>query len=234
MNPAFRVVPAGDSAVTVEFEERVDPAINQQAIALASALEALEVPGLLDVVPGFRTVTVFFSAVETDRDALSGAIARAAEARPTLASGRPPTRIPVCYGGDLGPDLPRVAEFGRVSEADAVSLHTGRSYRVFMLGFVPGFAYMGLVDERIAAPRQATARIRVSRGSVGIAGRQTGIYPADTPGGWQIVGRTPLRPFDSRRPAPFLFAPGDAVEFYAIDRPAFDRLEAAEREARQP
>jgi len=129
----------------------------------------------------------------------------------------------VCYGGDLGPDLPQVAAFANLPEDDVIRLHSSATYRVFMLGFVPGFAYLGLVDQRIAMPRHATPRVRVPLGSVGIAGVQTGIYPAETPGGWQLIGRTRVRPFDPSRAEPFLMKAGDAVEFYAIDRAEYDR-----------
>jgi inhibitor of KinA len=135
--------------------------------------------------------------------------------------------VPVCYAGEFGPDLAEVAAFAAVSEAEAVRLHTSRMYRVFMLGFVPGFAYMGIVDAHIAAPRLSTPRVRVPAGSVGIAGVQTGIYPVSTPGGWRIIGRTPLKPFDLSRREPALFKPGDAVQFYAIDPEEYARFEGA-------
>ena len=111
-----------------------------------------------------------------------------------------------------------------MKESDVISVHSSVSYRVFMLGFVPGFAYMGRVDPRIAAPRHRTPRVRVPQGSVGIAGAQTGIYPAETPGGWQLIGRTPVKPFDASRQEPFLFKAGDAVQFVPIDRVEYDRL----------
>ena len=116
-----------------------------------------------------------------------------------------------------------------MSEADVVAIHSGANYRVFMLGFVPGFAYMGILDARIAAPRHSTPRVRVPRGSVGIAGAQTGIYPAETPGGWQLIGRTPARPFDPSRAEPFLLTAGNAVQFYPIERGEFDRLSEEDR-----
>ena len=130
----------------------------------------------------------------------------------------------MCYGGDLGPDLPSVAAFARLSPDEVVGAHAALDYRVFMLGFVPGFAYMGTLDSRIAAPRHPTPRLRVPAGSVGIAGQQTGIYPMETPGGWQLVGRTPIRPFDLSRPVPFLFKAGDRVRFVPIARAEFERL----------
>jgi inhibitor of KinA len=129
----------------------------------------------------------------------------------------------VCYGGEYGPDLETVAAFAHISGAEVIRIHTAATYRVFMVGFVPGFAYLGIVDSRIAMPRHSTPRVRVPQGSVGIAGVQTGIYPAETPGGWQLIGRTPIKPFDTGRAEPFLMKPGDAVRFHAIAPADFER-----------
>ena len=221
----FRIVPAGESAVIVEFEDRIDPAVNARVIALADGLQAAAIAGVRDVVPTFRSVAVYFDPLRTEYDAVLAAIER--EGGRSAAAGvdrRTPIRIPVCYGGDLGPDLPNVAAFAKMSEHDVVALHASRIYRVFMLGFVAGFAYMGIVDGRIAMPRHSTPRVRVPLGSVGIAGVQTGIYPAETPGGWQLIGRTPVKPFDPARAEPFLMKPGDSVQFAPIDRCDYDQL----------
>jgi inhibitor of KinA len=221
----FRIVPAGDSVLVVEFEERIDLAVNARAIACAEAIQAAAIAGVRDVVPTYRSVAVYFDPLRTDGDALVQRMSHDAEhAAAPEASIEPAVRIPVCYGGDLGPDLPAVAAFAGITEDDVVSVHSGAMYRVFMLGFVPGFAYLGLVDARIAMPRHATPRVRVPAGSVGIAGVQTGIYPTETPGGWQLIGRTPARPFDPARAEPFLMKAGDAVRFDPIGRSEFDRL----------
>ena len=221
----LRIVPAGESALIVEFDERIDPAVNAQAIALAESIQAAALAGVRDVVPTFRSLAVFFDPLRTDYDALVDRLEREG-ARPPAPSdrAREPVRIPVCYGGDFGPDLPAVAAFAAITEEEVVALHTAATYRVFMLGFVPGFAYMGTVDQRIAMPRHSTPRVRVPIGTVGIAGVQTGIYPAETPGGWQLIGRTPVKPFDAQRAEPFLVRAGDAVRFYAIDRREYERL----------
>ena len=204
-----------------------DPAINARAIALADAIQTAGIDGVRDVVPTFRSVAIYFDPLHTDFDAVTNCIEREA-ARPTqpASDARVPLRIPVCYGGELGPDLATVAVFADMSEADVVRAHAKTAYRVFMLGFVPGFAYLGIVDQRIAMPRRSTPRVRVPVGSVGIAGVQTGIYPAETPGGWQLIGRTPARPFDPTREEPFLMKAGDAVQFYPIDRDEYARLTA--------
>lgn len=225
----FTVVAAGDSALTIEFEPRIDPVINARAIALADAMAAAQFAGVRDVVPTYRSVTIYFDPVRTDYDALVSRVEReAANPAPGVAAPREPISIPVCYGGDFGPDLAGIAASAGMTERDVVGLHTKRTYRVFMLGFVPGFAYLGSVDDRIAVRRHPSPRVRVPAGSVGIAGAQTGIYPTDTPGGWQIVGRTPLRPFDLHRADPFLVKPGDLVKFSAIDRSEYDRLRGSQ------
>jgi len=214
----YQLVPAGDAALIVQFAERIDPAINARAIAMADALRALPLPGLLDVVPTFRSVAIYFDPLQTERDRLIERLRALASVEPLpVREAEAPIRIPVRYGGEFGPDLADVARFASASESDVVALHTSATYRVFMLGFLPGFAYLGTVDARIAAPRRATPRTNVPAGSVAIAGPQTGIYPSDTPGGWQIVGRTPVRLFDLARSEPCLLKAGDTVQFFPTD-----------------
>jgi inhibitor of KinA len=223
-----RIVAAGDSAIVVEFDARIDPAINARAIALADAIQSAALDGVRDVVPTYRSIAVYFDPLRTDYDALIGRVEREAlTPEAELPAARDAIRIPVCYGGPYGPDLPGVAAFAGLSEQDVILAHASGTYRVFMLGFVPGFAYMGIVDPRIAMPRHATPRVRVPIGSVGIAGVQTGIYPAETPGGWQLIGRTPVRPFDPQRPQPFLVQAGDVVTFHAISPEEFDQWPSA-------
>jgi inhibitor of KinA len=218
----FRLVNAGDSVVIVELADRIDEAINAQALRLAAVVDAAAIPGIADVVPTYRSVAVYFDPLRTDYAALSDLLTRTATGlqRPAEegrdAPRAAPIRIPVQYGGEHGPDLTDVAAFARLSEDDVVARHLGRVYRVFMMGFVPGFPYLGTVDPAIAAPRRPSPRLRVPAGSVGIAGAQTGIYPAETPGGWQIIGRTGVRLFDLSRAEPFLLKPGDLVQFYQV------------------
>jgi inhibitor of KinA len=222
-----RVRPAGDSAVVVEFEERIDRAVNDRVLALVRSIEAAGLAGIRDVVPTFRSAAIYFDPLKTDVTGLFARLEIEAD-RPggelMVESARPPIRIPVCYGTVFGPDLEGVAAFGRMDAEEVVSLHCGRTYRVFMLGFLPGFAYLAPVDERIAVPRLAAPRARVPVGSVGIAGTQTGIYPAESPGGWQLIGRTPVKPFDAQRSEPFLLKAGDHVEFYPVDEAAYGDL----------
>ena len=213
-----RLVQAGDSVVIVELEDRIDERINAQALHLAKVVEAARMAGVRDVVPTYRSVAVYFDPLRTDYTSLCDLLSTHARDASAVAGARPdnraPVRIPVRYGGEDGPDLADVAVFAKLSEAEVIARHTGRVYRVFMMGFLPGFPYLGTVDPAIAAPRRATPRLRVAAGSVGIAGSQTGIYPTETPGGWQVIGRTPVKLFDQSRVDTFLFQPGDAVEFY--------------------
>ena len=228
MTNGFRIRPEGDAALIVEFADRIDPAVNARAQALAKSIDALPLDGILDVVPAYRSVAVYFDTVRSDVDRLIEALGR--EAPQTAATGPPGklVRIPVCYGGIFGSDLADVAAYAGLTSDQVVALHSGGTYRVFMLGFVPGFAYLGPVDARIAAPRRATPRVRVPAGSVGIAGSETAVYPFETPAGWQIIGRTPLKPFDGSHEDPFLLKPGDAVQFYPIESSEFERASEAE------
>src|SRR6185295_5608725 len=162
---------------------------NARTIACAEAIQAANLAGIRDVVPTYRSVAIYFDPMRTNGDVLMACVNREAMlASSAVGIARAPLRIPVCYGGELGPDLSSVAAFAGLPEDDVVRVHASTTYRVFMLGFVPGFAYLGIVDERIAMPRHSTPRVRVPLGSVALAGVQTGVYPAETPGGWQLIG----------------------------------------------
>jgi KipI family sensor histidine kinase inhibitor len=214
----MRVLQAGDAMLIVEVAPVIDPLVNEQVIDLGDRLRAMGVPGVRDVVPGYSTLGVHFDPLRTDRAALERAIAAQGRLvqRVTEPPPRAPIEIPVRYGGDDGPDLDDVATFAGCTPEDVVERHAAVVYRVYMLGFVPGFAYLGRVDRRIAAPRRRVPRERVPAGAVGIAGEQTGIYPIETPGGWQIVGKTSLRMFDAERHPASLLAPGNLVRFRPV------------------
>lgn len=225
MKGTYDVRSAGDSALVVRFEEAMSPVVNAKAVAFADAIGSAAITGVRDIVPAYHAVTIYFDPLRTDRQALDAAIARAIPAANRVrATPHAAIDIPVCYGGEFGPDLAAVAQFAAGSEEEVIALHASVTYRVYMLGFVPGFGYMGVVPDRIAAPRLPTPRLRVPAGSIGIAGNQTGVYPAATPGGWQLIGRTPLRPFDPARADPFLFRAGDRIRFHPISADTYRRL----------
>ena len=223
----LRIAPAGDAALLVEFEPRIDPDINDRARALAATLRQRWAAILRDVVIGYCTLTVYFDPLRVDGAWLESEI-RTAATQSVEAAGTAGAviQVPVCYDDEFAPDLAEVAAFGGCTAEDVVALHTSREYRVYMVGFVPGFAYLAEVDGRIAAPRRATPRTAVPAGAVAIAGGQTGIYPAETPGGWNIVGRTPIKPYDTTRPEPCLLRVGDRVRFVRIPRDEFERSAA--------
>lgn len=230
MTAEFCIVRAGDASLVVEFEERIDPVVVSRVASLARRIHAASVQGVLDVVPTFRSVAVHFDPLRTDVGHVADVLAAlASESTPEPAQSDAPIRVPVCYGGTFGPDLAGVAACAGLDEATVIALHTAIIYRVFMLGFAPGFAYLGTLDKRIAVPRRATPRTRVAAGSVAIAGPHTGVYPLDLPGGWQVIGRTPLRPFDMTHADPFLFKPGNRVEFHAVDPGEYERTEIRHR-----
>ena len=204
----------------VELEAAIDPVINERAILLAARIRARQARGVRDVAPGYCTIGVHFDPLQTDLAALEHAIQveYATIASIDVVADRKVIEIPVQYGGEGGPDLAAVAQFAGCSERDVIARHSGRTYRVYMLGFVPGFAYLGRVDSSIAAPRHRVPRERVPAGAVGIAGGQTGVYPVDSPGGWQLIGRTDAVMFDANRERPSLLAPGDLVRFMPVTR----------------
>ncbi len=219
----FRIVAAGDAAWLVEWPARIDPAVSARAVALADVVRHMD-PAIRDVVVGYCSVTVYFDPLQLEGGGLEADLRRLATEFPdaSIVEGAE-IDVDVCYGGDLGPDLADVASLAGMTEADVIALHAGRSYRVYVVGFVPGFPYMASVDERLALPRRSTPRVRVPAGSVAIAAGQTGIYPSETPGGWHLIGRTRVRPYDDSRANPFLFKPGDRVRFHSIDRAQFER-----------
>lgn len=211
----MRIRQCGDSMLLVELEPVIDPIINEHAILMAARLRARGARGVRDVAPGYSTVGVHFDPLQIDLAALEQAIETefTAIASSESLAERTPIEIPVRYGGPLGPDLESVAARAGCPVEDVIARHSERTYRVYMLGFVPGFAYMGRVDSSIAAPRHRVPRERVPPGSVGIAGQQTGVYPIESPGGWQLIGHTSTVMFDPGRATPSLLSAGDLVRF---------------------
>ena len=203
---------AGDSAFVIELEPRIDPEVNARATGIAAAIRRDGLAGVRDVVSTYRSVAIYVDPLVADTPSILEAAERALAA-PAADERGAVVEVPVSYGGEDGPDLEEVAQWAGLSSSAVIERHAAREYRVFMLGFLPGFAYMGVVDPAIAAPRRVTPRLKVPAGSIGIAASQTGVYPCESPGGWRIIGRTPLDVFDLRREQPALLAPGDRVRF---------------------
>ena len=211
----IRVRPSGDTMLLVEFEQRIDPLINDHVIQLSERLTKRLKTAVRDVCPAYCSIGIHFDPLLTDLNALERVIGEEAEALEHVEprDAREVIEIPVHYGGSDGPDLEEVATWARCTPREVIARHAARTYRVYMLGFVPGFSFMGRVDGTIAAPRHRVPRERVPAGSVGIAGEQTGVYPIATPGGWQLIGRTDTAMFDPTRQQPNLLNPGDLVRF---------------------
>jgi len=225
MNSYPRVLPAGDTALTVEFGDAIEPEIHDRVLTFSRRVAALDIPGILDIVPTYRSATVYVDPMKVGIETLTERLAAmTTNSEDRESSGGRNVEIPVLYGEDVGPDLPDVAAFARLSITDVITLHSSMEYRCYMLGFSPGFPYLGRVPDAIAMPRLSDPRSQVAAGSVGIAGHQTGVYPQTSPGGWRVIGRTPLRIYDPARPQPFLIAPGDRVRFVPISRKQFDDL----------
>jgi KipI family sensor histidine kinase inhibitor len=226
---ATRVLALGDRAVLVEFGDVIDEAVNRRALRFAAGLAARAVPGIRDIVPAYAAVAVHFDPLRTRAEHVIQALEALLERGDSAGAAEDDAvvRVPCCYGGAFGPDLAGVAAWANCSEAAVIARHAAPVYRVCMIGFLPGFPYMAAVDATIAAPRHATPRLTVPAGSVAIAGRQTGIYPVGSPGGWQIVGRTPVRLFDPSRTPPARLVPGTRVRFVPVEA---SELEALARE----
>ena len=221
-----RITPLGDSAVIVHVCDGFEDDRERCLAAVISAqarLAAARIPGVIEIAPAFTTLGVFFDPGRGD--GLHAAIADALQANsPKRLPAARTINVPVCYDDEFALDLPEIAARCGVSPAEVIRLHAGASYRVACVGFTPGFPYLSGLPDRLATPRRSTPRSAVPAGSVAIGGTQTGIYPHRSPGGWNIIGRTPLRLFDPRDEPPALFAIGDAVRFRGITRAEFDEL----------
>ena len=207
------VVALGEAAWTVVLGDRVDRALHERVTALVTALGEAALPGVLEIVPAYAAVTVFFDPAAADADALRDTLARMATDltfRPSVLPSERLLTIPVTYDG---PDLDEVASRTGLSRDDVILRHTAPEYRVYLLGFAPGFAYLGDLDPSLVLPRRSSPRTRVPAGSVAIAGAQTGVYPLATPGGWHLIGTTPLAMFDPARAPAVLLRAGDRVRF---------------------
>jgi inhibitor of KinA len=227
----YSISSINESALLVSFENKIDERINEKVIALQNAFNQKKFEGLIETVPAYSSLGVFYdiSTIKENHPAATAYdfvkklteqfINELQDVAPQQK--KPPVQIPVYYNGE---DLLNLASLHQLSIEEIIRIHTEKIVRVFMIGFLPGFAYMGKLDDRIATPRLATPRASVKPGSVGIAGSQTGIYPLASPGGWQLIGQTPIKIFDIRKETPCLFQPGDPVQFVAISESDFEQL----------
>jgi KipI family sensor histidine kinase inhibitor len=230
MYDAPKFLGSGDSCLVVEFSDSVEMEANFRLQNLMRALAAKNVRGIREFVPTYRSISIHYDPLRLGREKLETAVRAALE---SLGGNRGETRrvlvLPVHYGGEYGPDMPSVSAHTGYSEDEIIKRHTAPEYYCYMLGFTPGFAYLGGLDETLATPRLKTPRALIPAGSVGIAGKQTGAYSIDSPGGWQLIGRTPLRLFDSDDGEnPTLIEAGDWIKFRAVSE---DEYASIKREA---
>jgi KipI family sensor histidine kinase inhibitor len=214
MSAKPKIVPLGDSALLVQFGDEIDITINQRVHALAALVAASPLGGVTGIVPAYCTLSIHYDPLILTYSEVNK-WTRAQLDQVDKVPGRRPRQIevPVHYGGEYGSDLEYVAHYHHLSVEDVIRSHSGRTYTIYMIGFTPGFPYMGKLDEAIVTPRLETPRTRVPAGTVAIAGSQTGIYPIESPGGWRLIGYTSLKLFDPKSESPFLFSPGDEVQF---------------------
>ncbi len=223
--PTFRY--GGDRAVFVEVGDEISPEVNRSIRHLLNAIDSANIPGLQALAPTYRSILVYYDPLTAGVDDLQQRISDLyADLQDADLGAYRVVEIPTLYGGEYGPDIDFVASHNGLTEDEVIEIHTGSDYLVYMVGFNPGFPYLGGMSEKIATPRLPTPRVRMVPGSVGIAERQTGIYPLASPGGWRVIGRSPIRMFDSGREPPSLVQAGDLVRFTSIDEARYREIEA--------
>lgn len=216
----------GDTAVSAVFGDRISEEVNQTIRAFQLLLAERKIPGIVETVPTYCSLMIHYDPDRISCDRLLGTLKELAASVDTAAL--PPSEvleIPVLYGGEMGPDLAHVAENAGISEEEVVKRHSAPEYLIYMLGFTPGFTYLGGLDSSIETPRLKTPRVSIPAGSVGIAGKQTGIYPIASPGGWQLIGRTPVRMYDPLRETPILPRAGQYIHFFPITEEEYRKIE---------
>ncbi len=217
--------PFGDRAFLIKGESRIDRDINARIFAIQKQLHLKKIVGVIETVPSYADLLVLFNPVEiTPENLYKTLVALIDSTQGEQKQANRMIRIPVCYGGENGPDLEALALYADLPPEEVIQIHAATSYHVYMLGFTPGFPYLGGLDTRISCPRKQNPGLQIPAGSVGIAGDQTGIYPIDSPGGWQIIGQTPLRLFRPEKKDAFYIHPGDSLEFYPIGTEEFKRM----------
>ena len=221
-----RYLVSGDCAVCVEFGNEISPEINKKIRAFKIAVEKSGIPGIVETVPTYRSLLVHYRPEVIGFQELTG---KFEELMGSLSNIQipPPTviEIPVLYGGEMGPDIENVAAHNGKTVDEVIKIHTSEEYLIYMLGFIAGFPYLGGMSKEIATPRLKSPRVKIDGGSVGIAGEQTGVYPVDSPGGWQLIGRTPLKLYDADREKPVLLEAGQYIKFRSVTAEEYRKIE---------
>lgn len=220
-----KILTAGDSALLIEFEQKIAPEINAQITAFVHLLKEQHIEGVTDLIPAFASLLINYDPRVIGYKDLKARIEELLKIEVSEeASEARVFEIPVCYGGEYGPDIANIAENAGLAEQEVIDIHCSKDYLIYMLGFLPGFVYLGGLDERIHTPRLANPRISIPAGSVGIAASQTGIYPLNSPGGWQLLGMTPVKTYDPERETPILVEAGDYIRFVPVTEEEFLKI----------
>lgn len=224
--------PLGDTGVRIGFGNRIDPEINRAIRSFSNQLKQTPIAGVVEWVPAYTSLTVYYRPWDISYPALLQALKEIDRIRkPVPEADLKTIDIPVFYGGEYGPDLEDVARINGLHPEEVIQIHSEPVYLVYMLGFAPGFPYLGGLSQKIATPRLEKPRARIPAGSVGIAGSQTGVYPLETPGGWRIIGRTSLRLYDPKRKPPVLLKAGDSIRFCPVTQEEYPRIEGGKENA---
>ena len=219
------ILTAGDSSLLIQFGNEISPEINQRIKATVQLMREQHIEGVLDVIPAFCSLLINYDPRVISYSEITKRMRKLLKVEMKAEDEKKKVfEIPVCYGGKYGPDLAYIAEHAGMTEEEVIALHSSKDYRIYMLGFLPGFCYLGGLDERLHTPRLATPRIKIDAGSVGIGGSQTGIYPMDSPGGWQLMGMTPVKTYDPEREVPILVEAGDYIRFVPVDEEEYLRI----------
>lgn len=217
---------SGEKALVIEFGNEISKDANMKVRAMMLAIEEKKFEFIVEMVPTYRSLMIHYDPLKTQYDEMVDMFKKIEKDLMSIDIPLPNViEIPVCYGDEYGEDLDNVANHNSLAESEVIDIHTSREYLIYMIGFTPGFPYLGGMDDRIATPRLEKPRIKINGGSVGIAGSQTGVYPVDSPGGWQIIGRTPLKLYDSLREKPILLKTGDYIKFISISKDEFLKIE---------
>lgn len=219
------ILTAGDSSLLIQFGNEISPEINQRIKATVQLMREQHIEGVLDVIPAFCSLLINYDPRVISYSEITKRMRKLLKVETKAEDEKKKVfEIPVCYGGKYGPDLAYIAEHAGMTEEEVIALHSSKDYLIYMLGFLPGFCYLGGLDERLHTPRLATPRIKIDAGSVGIGGSQTGIYPMDSPGGWQLMGMTPVKTYDPEREVPILVEAGDYIRFVPVGEEEYLRI----------
>ena len=223
----IKIIPTGDSSILLEFNQIISPEINKNITTLVYLVKEQQIEGVMDMIPAFCSLLINYDPRVITYDQLIKRLKPLMKLNINSVSKiKKVFEIPVCYGEIYGPDIEFIVKNSGLSEEEVINIHSSKDYLIYMLGFLPGFSYLGGLDERIHTPRLKNPRLKIPAGSVGIGGGQTGIYPLESPGGWQLLGKTPIKTYDPNRKDPILFESGDYIRFIPISKEEYENIKS--------